>query len=88
MCRIFQFNFNFLKKTFVIKLSFIVFLSFYFYEIKFFLKLRELNNLYFFCIVLQSVLNEFYVVVDKVVYRCFVELIEGIVISISKLCFI
>lgn len=88
MGRIFQFNFNmFLKKIGFIKLSFIMYLSFYFYEIKFFLKLGELYNL-FFCIVLQSVLNEFYVVVDKVVYRCFVELIEGIVIQISKLCFI
>lgn len=38
----------FLKKIGFIKLSFIMYLSFYFYEIKFFLKLGELYNLFFF----------------------------------------
>lgn len=45
----------FLKKTGAIKLSLTVYLSLYFYETKFFSKLRELYNLYFFCIVLYSV---------------------------------
>lgn len=51
MGRISQLNLNmFLKKTGPIKLSLTMYLSLYFYETKFFSKLGELYNLFFFAL--------------------------------------